>query len=91
VKGGTCLLWLLMHVGDKLPSAGEGTNVMFWEQLVSLLFQFLGCLEALPAVGSSKKPLGFRTALYPTACESVVGSSALELGKGTIFTFFTFF
>lgn len=33
---------------DKLLSANGGTNIVFWEQLVSPLFQFLGCLEAVP-------------------------------------------
>lgn len=77
--------------GDKLPSANGGINIMFWEQLVSPLFQFLGCLETVPSVGSSKNPLGFRIALCPTACESAAGSSVLELDKGTILPFFTFF
>lgn len=77
--------------GDKLPSANRDTNITFWEQLISPLFQFLGCLEAVLRVGCSKKPLVFRTALCPTACESVACCSVLKLGKGTIFPFFTFF
>lgn len=47
--------------GDKLPSA-TGVAV-FWKQLISPLFQFLGCLEAVLTLESSKKPLVFRTAL----------------------------
>lgn len=77
--------------GDKLPSANGGMNIMLWEQLISPLFQFLGCLEAVPTVGCSKKPLGFRAALCSTACESVARCSVLELDKGTVFPFFTFF
>lgn len=74
---------------DKLPSA-TGVAV-FWKQLISPLFQFLGCLEAVLTVGSSKKPLVFRTALRPTACRSVADCSVMELDKGNRFLLFTFF
>lgn len=77
--------------GDKLSSADGGTNIMFWNNWSVPLFQFVSCLEAVPTVESSKKPLGFRTALCPTHCESIAGCSVLELDKETIFPFFTFF
>lgn len=67
---------------DKL----EGTN-MFWEQLISQLFPFSGYLETVPIVGSFKRPLGLRTAPCPTACESVGGSSVLELNNASILHF----
>lgn len=47
-------------------------------------------MEVVCTVGSSKKPLGFRTALCPTACELVDGCSVLNLDKVIILLFFTF-